>query len=223
MLPNPDHGITSIAKLLGVSPGTLYNHIPDLRELRPVIRPARPDHRAQQRDPARADATPPRPGPPGQQPTTAWNHQALSDANELSSKPPSTSADPVQDHPNVGFVLTWAGPHLRLRHRDRNPRGRGRRPRPQRGRPAVRTAPVPDRGGLPRGGPDHRQRHLLRPPQCAVGRGHHRGRLRLHPLLGLRPEHLHRVALALPAGKKRGSFDLLDGHARAERPGLDQF
>jgi DNA invertase Pin-like site-specific DNA recombinase len=26
--------ITSIAKLLGVSPGTLYNHIPDLRELR---------------------------------------------------------------------------------------------------------------------------------------------------------------------------------------------
>jgi DNA-binding CsgD family transcriptional regulator len=24
----------SIAKLLGVSPGTLYNHIPDLRELR---------------------------------------------------------------------------------------------------------------------------------------------------------------------------------------------
>ncbi len=34
MLPNPEHSITSIAKLLGVSPGTLYNHIPDLRELR---------------------------------------------------------------------------------------------------------------------------------------------------------------------------------------------
>ncbi|MFF3677401.1 recombinase family protein [Streptomyces sp. NPDC002120] len=33
MLPNPDHSITSIAKLLGVSPGTLYNHIPDLQEL----------------------------------------------------------------------------------------------------------------------------------------------------------------------------------------------
>nr|WP_218041366.1 HTH domain-containing protein [Acrocarpospora macrocephala] len=32
--PNPKHSITSIAKLLGVSPGTLYNHIPDLRELR---------------------------------------------------------------------------------------------------------------------------------------------------------------------------------------------
>ncbi|MEU6721116.1 recombinase family protein [Nonomuraea sp. NPDC046802] len=31
MLPNPDN---SIAKLLGVSPGTLYNHIPDLRQLR---------------------------------------------------------------------------------------------------------------------------------------------------------------------------------------------
>ncbi len=34
MLPNPDASVTSIAKLLGVSPGTLYNHIPDLRELR---------------------------------------------------------------------------------------------------------------------------------------------------------------------------------------------
>ncbi|MFD3719638.1 recombinase family protein [Streptomyces sp. NPDC058674] len=34
MLPNPDHSIASIAKLLGVSPGTLYNHIPDLQELR---------------------------------------------------------------------------------------------------------------------------------------------------------------------------------------------
>ena len=34
MLPNPDASITSIARLLGVSPGTLYNHIPDLRELR---------------------------------------------------------------------------------------------------------------------------------------------------------------------------------------------
>lgn len=34
LLPNPEHSITSIAKLLGVSPGTLYNHIPDLQELR---------------------------------------------------------------------------------------------------------------------------------------------------------------------------------------------
>ncbi|MEW2486338.1 HTH domain-containing protein [Streptomyces sp. NPDC048411] len=34
MLPNPEHSITSIAKLLGVSPGTLYNHIPELQELR---------------------------------------------------------------------------------------------------------------------------------------------------------------------------------------------
>ncbi|MFD7498186.1 recombinase family protein [Streptomyces sp. NPDC059832] len=33
MLPNPENSITSIAKLLGVSPGTLYNHIPDLHEL----------------------------------------------------------------------------------------------------------------------------------------------------------------------------------------------
>jgi DNA invertase Pin-like site-specific DNA recombinase len=42
LLHNPDHSITSIAKLLGVSPGTLYNHIPDLRELHasPVIGPA---------------------------------------------------------------------------------------------------------------------------------------------------------------------------------------
>ncbi|MDQ0239281.1 DNA invertase Pin-like site-specific DNA recombinase [Arthrobacter bambusae] len=34
MLPNPEASIASIAKLLGVSPGTLYNHIPDLKELR---------------------------------------------------------------------------------------------------------------------------------------------------------------------------------------------
>jgi len=34
MVPNPDVSITAIARLLGVSPGTLYNHIPDLRELR---------------------------------------------------------------------------------------------------------------------------------------------------------------------------------------------
>jgi DNA invertase Pin-like site-specific DNA recombinase len=34
LLPNPEHSVASIAKLLGVSPGTLYNHIPDLRELR---------------------------------------------------------------------------------------------------------------------------------------------------------------------------------------------
>ncbi|MGH3700700.1 MAG: recombinase family protein [Pseudonocardiaceae bacterium] len=41
MLPNPDHSITSIATLLGVSPGTLYNHIPDLRELRTKPQPRR--------------------------------------------------------------------------------------------------------------------------------------------------------------------------------------
>lgn len=34
MLPNPEDSITTIAKLLGVSPGTHYNHIPDLKELR---------------------------------------------------------------------------------------------------------------------------------------------------------------------------------------------
>jgi DNA invertase Pin-like site-specific DNA recombinase len=34
MLPNPETSITTIAKLLGVSPGTLYNHIPDLQQLR---------------------------------------------------------------------------------------------------------------------------------------------------------------------------------------------
>jgi DNA invertase Pin-like site-specific DNA recombinase len=44
MLPNPDASVTSIAKLLGVSPGTLYNHIPDLRQLRAAgrTRPALP-------------------------------------------------------------------------------------------------------------------------------------------------------------------------------------
>ncbi|MFE3018966.1 recombinase family protein [Streptomyces sp. NPDC059256] len=34
LLPDPGRSITSIAKLLNISPGTLYNHIPDLRELR---------------------------------------------------------------------------------------------------------------------------------------------------------------------------------------------
>lgn len=34
LLPDPDRSITSIARLLGVSPGTLYNHIPELKELR---------------------------------------------------------------------------------------------------------------------------------------------------------------------------------------------
>jgi DNA invertase Pin-like site-specific DNA recombinase len=38
LLPNPEHSITSIAKLLGVSPGTMYNHIPDLPELRTGVR-----------------------------------------------------------------------------------------------------------------------------------------------------------------------------------------
>lgn len=34
MLPNPDNSITTIAKLLGVSPGTVHSHKPDLKELR---------------------------------------------------------------------------------------------------------------------------------------------------------------------------------------------
>ncbi|MGW7477955.1 recombinase family protein [Nonomuraea muscovyensis] len=34
LLPDPGRSVTSIAKLLGVSVGTLYNHIPDLNELR---------------------------------------------------------------------------------------------------------------------------------------------------------------------------------------------
>ncbi|MFI6910485.1 recombinase family protein [Nonomuraea sp. NPDC050394] len=34
LLPDPGRSVTSIAKLLGVSVGTLYNHIPDLQELR---------------------------------------------------------------------------------------------------------------------------------------------------------------------------------------------
>ncbi|CAM5561728.1 recombinase family protein (plasmid) [Streptomyces viridifaciens] len=43
MLPNPDLSITAIAKLLKISPGTLYNHIPDLRELRASRIPAQLD------------------------------------------------------------------------------------------------------------------------------------------------------------------------------------
>ncbi|MFI1830661.1 recombinase family protein [Streptomyces sp. NPDC020412] len=40
MLPNPEHSITSITKLLRISPGTLYNHLADLRELRTGSIPA---------------------------------------------------------------------------------------------------------------------------------------------------------------------------------------
>ncbi|MFE5946922.1 hypothetical protein [Streptomyces sp. NPDC056480] len=34
LLPNPENNTTAIAKMLGVSPGTLYNRVPDLRGLR---------------------------------------------------------------------------------------------------------------------------------------------------------------------------------------------
>jgi DNA invertase Pin-like site-specific DNA recombinase len=40
MLPNPENSVETIAKLLGVSVGTLYNHIPDLKELRASRVPA---------------------------------------------------------------------------------------------------------------------------------------------------------------------------------------
>ncbi|WP_240777539.1 recombinase family protein [Nonomuraea basaltis] len=34
LLPDPERSVTSIARLLGICVGTLYNHIPDLQELR---------------------------------------------------------------------------------------------------------------------------------------------------------------------------------------------
>jgi DNA invertase Pin-like site-specific DNA recombinase len=34
MLPNPENSLTTIAKILGISVGTLYNHIPELKQLR---------------------------------------------------------------------------------------------------------------------------------------------------------------------------------------------
>nr|BFE82492.1 hypothetical protein GCM10020093_050930 [Planobispora longispora] len=34
LLADPGNSVASVARLLGVSTGTLYNHIPDLRELR---------------------------------------------------------------------------------------------------------------------------------------------------------------------------------------------
>ncbi|MFE4957961.1 recombinase family protein [Streptomyces sp. NPDC056653] len=40
MLPNPANSVESIAQILGVSVGTLYNHIPDLKELRASRVPA---------------------------------------------------------------------------------------------------------------------------------------------------------------------------------------
>ncbi|MGI5397822.1 hypothetical protein [Streptomyces sp. CA-251251] len=43
MLPDSGRSITSIAKLLGVSPGTRYNHIHDLRDLRAAGVPHQPE------------------------------------------------------------------------------------------------------------------------------------------------------------------------------------
>nr|WP_246039457.1 recombinase family protein [Glycomyces buryatensis] len=40
LLPNPERSVESIAELLGVGVGTLYNHIPDLKELRSAGRQA---------------------------------------------------------------------------------------------------------------------------------------------------------------------------------------
>lgn len=40
LLPDPEQSVKSIARLLGVSAGTLYNHIPDLQELRAAGRTA---------------------------------------------------------------------------------------------------------------------------------------------------------------------------------------
>jgi hypothetical protein len=53
LLPNPEHSITSIAKLLGVSPGTLYNQIPDLKELRPSRHPTSDPAKYHPRNPAK--------------------------------------------------------------------------------------------------------------------------------------------------------------------------
>lgn len=39
LLPDPGRSVASIARLLGVSVGTLYNHIPDLQELRAASKP----------------------------------------------------------------------------------------------------------------------------------------------------------------------------------------
>ncbi len=40
MVPQPAASVASIANLPGISPGTLYNHIPDLQELRAAGRKA---------------------------------------------------------------------------------------------------------------------------------------------------------------------------------------
>ncbi|MFH8419346.1 hypothetical protein [Streptomyces collinus] len=55
LLPDPGRSITSIAKLLGVSPGTLYNHIPGLRELRAGAVPRQLEAPEQYADPSVAD------------------------------------------------------------------------------------------------------------------------------------------------------------------------
>jgi len=63
LLPDPERSVTSIAKLLGVSVGTLYNHIPDLQELRhiPDLQELRAAGREDAPPPARPQLTSPRP------------------------------------------------------------------------------------------------------------------------------------------------------------------
>ncbi|MFB7114240.1 hypothetical protein [Streptomyces sp. NPDC056190] len=61
MLPNPENSIETIAALLGVSVGTLYNHIPDLKELRSSRVPAQ-DAIPRQHDPHIKQESPISPG-----------------------------------------------------------------------------------------------------------------------------------------------------------------
>ena len=80
---------------------------------------------------------------------------------------------------------------LCIRYRRGNPGGRRRGSPAHRGRPALRAAPLPHRRSVPAGRPGHRRHDLRLPAGGAVGRGDDRGRLGLHALLRVRPEHLH--------------------------------
>lgn len=53
LLPDSGCSITSIAKLLGVCAGTLYNHIPDLRELRAGAVPRQLGTRTREANPSK--------------------------------------------------------------------------------------------------------------------------------------------------------------------------
>ncbi|MGW0909514.1 hypothetical protein [Streptomyces sp. NPDC002853] len=105
LLRIPGRSITSIAKLLGISPGTLYNHIPDLRELR-VSGRAPPDQRADEADRL--------------QPEQSQRHFVYTNNSHPASNRPVLYEPVAPSGETIGQLMTEMAP---LRARLRQPHG----------------------------------------------------------------------------------------------------